>query len=201
MSDNEGSLLSRFLWSQFRSLPYPTESFHGLVVIVTGANTGLGLEASRHFVRLGAAKVILAVRDVEKGKVAQDSISRSTKTNDRTEVWRLDLASHESVKEFAQRAAKLDRLDVFVANGGMATETFELTEGMEKSFLVNVVSTFLLIFLLLPKLRKTAADFQTRPRVVIVSSEGHETATFNERKSESIFAALNEQSKSNMEDR
>jgi retinol dehydrogenase-12 len=201
MSKTERSLLSRFLSSQFKTLPYPVQSFRDLVVIVTGANTGLGLEASRHFVRLGAAKVILAVRDVEKGKAAQDSISLSTETKNRTEVWSLDLASYESVKEFAQRAAGLDRLDVFVANGGLCTETFELAEGMEKSFLVNVVSTFLLVFLLLPQLRKTATEFQTRPHVVIVSSEGHETATFDEGKSESILAALNDQSTSNMGDR
>ncbi|CRG88164.1 hypothetical protein PISL3812_05191 [Talaromyces islandicus] len=201
MGEDQRSLVSRFLSSQFKTLPYPSQSFQGLVVVVTGANTGLGLEASRHFVRLGAAKVILAVRDVEKGKVAQDSISSSTKINDRTEVWSLNLASYESVKEFAKRAARIDRLDILVANGGICTETFELAEGMEKSFLVNVVSTFLLIFLLLPKLRETAAEFQTRPHVTIVSSEGHETATFDEGKSGSIFAALNDQSRSNMGDR
>ena len=57
----------KFLKEQLlTTLPYPQESAAGQTVIVTGANVGLGFEAARHFVRLGAAKVILAVRDQQK---------------------------------------------------------------------------------------------------------------------------------------
>ena len=47
----------------FASLEYPTTSCEGKTIIVTGSNTGLGKEAARHFARLGADKVILAVRN------------------------------------------------------------------------------------------------------------------------------------------
>jgi retinol dehydrogenase-12 len=50
------------LRSQFAHLPYPTKKFTGQTIIVTSSNVGLGLEAARHFVRLDAAKVIIAVR-------------------------------------------------------------------------------------------------------------------------------------------
>ncbi|KAH8693927.1 hypothetical protein BGW36DRAFT_300187 [Talaromyces proteolyticus] len=201
MPSSERSYVGRFFSSQFASLPYPSHSFSGQVIIVTGANTGLGLEAARHFVRLGAAKVILGVRNEEKGKSAQESISSSTQKRDKTEVWLLNMESQKSVKEFAEKASRLERLDAFVANAGVCTNHFELVEGIEKSIAVNVLYTFLLVFLLLPTLRKTALDCQVRPRVVIVSSEGHETTSFSESKSDPIFAVLNDKSKSNMDER
>lgn len=76
------------LYSQFFvRLPYPTKGFKGQTVIITGSNTGLGLEAARHIVDLGAEKVILAVRDVEKGKDAKRSIEKSTGRENAVEVW------------------------------------------------------------------------------------------------------------------
>jgi NAD(P)-dependent dehydrogenase (short-subunit alcohol dehydrogenase family) len=69
-----------FLKSQlFFRLPYPTSNFGGQTVVVTGSNTGLGLEAARHIVRLGADKVILAVRNTSKGEAAAQDILASTK--------------------------------------------------------------------------------------------------------------------------
>lgn len=59
-------------------LPYPNKDFSGQTIIVTGSNVGLGLEAARHFTRLNAEKIILAVRNLEKGDVAKKSIEEST---------------------------------------------------------------------------------------------------------------------------
>ena len=70
--------MSGFPWTQFTKLPYPTESFEGQTIIVTGANTGLGLEAARHFTRLNAAKVILGCRSVSKGEEAALSIAANS---------------------------------------------------------------------------------------------------------------------------
>lgn len=143
---------------------------------------GLGLEAARHFCRLGAAKVILACRDPEKGKAARADIeascsSSSTSTSKRgaVEAWQLDMSSFQSVKDFCARVdAELDRLDVVVENAGVATGTYvEADGGFESTIAINVVSTFLLLLLLFPKLRRTAARFNIEPRAVIVSSDAH----------------------------
>lgn len=57
---------------------------------------GLGLEAARHFTRLNAERVILGVRNLEKGEAAKNSIEESTNRKGAVEVWQLDLTSYES---------------------------------------------------------------------------------------------------------
>jgi NAD(P)-dependent dehydrogenase (short-subunit alcohol dehydrogenase family) len=67
---------------------------------------------------------------------------------------------------------------------------------------VNVVSTFLMAFLLLPKLRETAARYNTRPNLTIVTSDLHYTVDFNERNApEGIFNNMNDESKGNITSR
>lgn len=167
--------LITFFYNQFRRLPSPQKQFTGKTVIVTGANVGLGLEAARHFVRLDAAKVILACRDTEKGERAKAEIERSTARSGIIEVWPLDLCSFESVRQFCQRADRLPRLDVVVENAAVAMVGPQgvLAEGYESTVTVNVVSTFLMALLLLPTLRRTATTFNVRPNLVIVSSDAH----------------------------
>ena len=133
-----------FLRSQFTTLPYPSHDFTGKTVIVTGANVGLGLEAARHFVRLGAIKVILGCRSIEKGELAKKNIEESTKREGIVEVWQVDLSSYESVRQFCARAQKLERLDAVVENAGIATPNYEQVEGMESTITVNILSTFLM---------------------------------------------------------
>lgn len=165
-----------FLRNQLRRVPDPKYDFTGQTIIVTGSNVGLGLEAARHFVRLNAAKVILACRSSERGEQAKTDIERSTgRAGGVVEVWPLDLASFESVKQFCWRADQLERLDAVVENASVAITTPQgtLAEGYEMSVTVNVISTFLMAVLLLPTLRRTAAKFNTQPRLTIVSSDAH----------------------------
>lgn len=193
---------SSFLYSQlFTKLPYPTRSYSGETIIVTGSNTGLGLEAARHFTRLGAAKVILAVRTLSRGEAAKESIEHSTDRKGVVEVWHLDLGSYESVKGFAKKADGLDRLDAVVENAGIATTEWSVMEDNESTITTNVVSTFLLGLLLLPKLRESGRKFNFTPHLAVVCSEVHAWSPFNERKSESIFDALNDKETANMADR
>lgn len=163
-----------FLYRQlFVTLPLPKTRFDEKTVIVTGSNVGLGLEAARHFARLGAARVILAVRDTQKGEAAKKSIDQSLRrVPSPVTVWPLDLSHYDSVKDFVARVDKeLDRVDVVCENAGIATGTFRLTERDESTITTNVVSTFLLAFLLLPKLKETARRFNTSPTITITSSE------------------------------
>ncbi|RAQ51209.1 short-chain dehydrogenase/reductase family protein [Aspergillus flavus] len=192
-----------FLYSQLFIRPaYPTTSFTNQTIIITGSNVGLGLEAARHFTRLGAAKVILAVRNRSAGEEAQQSIERSTGTTGICEVWDLDLASHESVLAFAKKVAELPRLDVFIANASIATGTFQLAEGHERTITVNVINTILLELLVLPTLRKSARLHPgTKPRLTTVVSEVHAWAKFAERSAENVFKALDDKEQANMPER
>ena len=116
--------------------------------------------------RLDAAKVILGVRNIEKGEEAKRSIEQSTGRTGVVEVWQLDLAHYESVKDFAKRAQGLERLDILVENAGIVTFNFTMTEDNESTITTNVVSPVLHSLLLLPKLRETGAKFNTLPRYV-----------------------------------
>ena len=122
-----------FIQDQFTRLPYPTTKHTGQTIIVTGSNVGLGLEAARHFTRLDAEKVILAVRNLEKGEAAKRSIEETTDRKNVVEVWQLDLASYESVKQFAKKANQLKRLDAIVENAGIATPDFKISEDNEST--------------------------------------------------------------------
>jgi len=113
------------------SIPVPTASFAGETVIITGANTGLGREAAKHIVRLGASKVILACRNVSKGEEARVYIEKETKKTGTTEVWELDMSNYDSVKRFARRAEKEERLDAVILNAGIWPNKMEKQEGYE----------------------------------------------------------------------
>lgn len=173
-----------FIYSQlFASLPSPTYNFTGKTVIVTGSNIGLGKEAARHFTRLGASTVILAVRSIEKGEAAKHDIESSTRAQDVVKVWQLDMSSYQSVLDFSAKASQgLERIDVALLNAGVARGEWELAEGEESTITVNVTSTFLLALSLLPKLKQTAAKYNTRPNLTVTASEVHAWAAFEERK-------------------
>lgn len=129
--------------------PVPTADFSGKTIIVTGANVGLGKEASKLFIRLNASKVILAVRSIKKPEAAKAEIEAQTKRTGVVEVYKLDYSSYASVKAFAARVAELERVDIAVLNTGVATEQFEISEYNENTLTVNVISIALLLFFIL----------------------------------------------------
>lgn len=193
-----------FLYSQLFVTPqYPKRGFNGQTVIVTGSNTGLGKEAARHFTRLGAAKVILAVRNLQAGEAAKAYIEDNTFCAPGTvEVWSLDLSKYDSVKAFARRASEeLDRVDVLCENAGIAAGQKREFEGHESTITVNVISTFLLALLMLPKLKETARRFKRETTLTIVSSEVHAWSKFPEWKEPAIFDALDKNEKESFEER
>lgn len=204
-----GKAARRFLRSQLLTTPqYPTRSFAGETVIVTGANSGLGFEAARHFYRLGCAKLIIAVRTISKGDSAKEDIVRSvpqrTDGKKAVEIWQLDLASTKSTLAFAGRVkSDLARLDHFVANAGITVgDNFKLIEGVESTIQVNVLNTLLLALSILPKLRDTKEQFSTSdPHLAIVSSEVHRFTAFPERSEPDLYAAFRDEKTAQMGDR
>jgi retinol dehydrogenase-12 len=188
--------ITTFLYSQFFvTPPAPTASFGGKTVIVTGSNTGLGYEAALHIARLGAKKLILAVRTASKGDEARRHILRETgREADSVEVWILDMARSSSVKAFATRAQSLERLDVLIANAGISPEGFELSpDDNEMSAQVNVISTFLLSFLLLPQLQQTSRKHDVKTHLEIVSSELYQIA--GKPSGTDLYESLNDEAK------
>ncbi|MBB4906772.1 oxidoreductase [Actinophytocola algeriensis] len=136
----------------------------GRVFVVTGANSGLGLETARALGALGGS-VIMAVRDTEKGAAAVEAL-RAEQPDGRFDLRHLDLADLDSVREFA---AGVEHVDVLVNNAGVMMPPRTLTEqGYELQFGVNHLAHFALTILLFNTLLQ-AED----PRVVTVSSGLH----------------------------
>lgn len=189
-----------FFYSQlFRKPPYPTGSFAGKTIIVTGSNVGLGKEAARHYVRMGASTMILGVRSLDKGHAAKDDIEATTNcSRNVVKVWQIDMGSYASVQKFAARVnAELDRVDVFIANAGVARLKYSTAEDNESTITINVVSTFLLGALVMPKLKATAEKYNTRPTFTITSSEVHGHTKFPQQSAPDgeIFATINDKEK------
>jgi len=121
---------------QFSDLPLVSEDLEGRIVIVTGANAGIGFECAKHFLRMKPAKLILAVRSIEKGQAAALRLIDETKETrpDIVDVWELDMASFVSVQAFAQRVETLPRLDIAVLNSGVVANSWDTTgDGYEVS--------------------------------------------------------------------
>ncbi|KAJ8074023.1 hypothetical protein PM082_012313 [Marasmius tenuissimus] len=146
-------------------------SLTGQVVLITGANTGLGFEAAKHFAIRGPGKLILVCRNEERGRNAVDRVKSETGF-DRVELWTSDLSSFESVRSVRDKILNLERLDILVENAGVAMDGYyETKDGWETTLQVNVLSTALRIILHLPKLIETAREHsETVPRIVYVSS-------------------------------
>ncbi|MEU1228117.1 oxidoreductase [Streptomyces sp. NPDC005828] len=138
----------------------------GRVFVVTGANSGLGLATTRELARRGG-RVILAVRDEEKGRRAVEGLDVDARL---LAVRRIDLADLDSVRAFADRLrAEQPRLDVLVNNAGVMAPPRTLSpQGHEIQFAANHLGHFALTGLLLDLLAAGKA-----PRVVTVSSINH----------------------------
>ena len=138
------------------------------VVIVTGANSGIGKETARALAATGA-RVVLACRSQPRGYAALEEISRMT-GSERVELMPLDLASFASVRHFARAfAGRYDRLTCLINNAGVIVRERRLSsDGYELQFAVNHLGHFLLTVELLPMLVESG-----RSRVITVSSGAH----------------------------
>ena len=146
----------------------------GKTVIVTGANSGIGYEASAALVRKGA-KVIMACRSVEKGKAAAAKIEQQNPMGE-VILKQLDLADLSSVARFADDfLAEYEQLDILLNNAGvMAVPYRQTADGFEMQFGTNHLGHFALTGRLINILQKTPGS-----RVVTVSSFAHMIGKIN----------------------
>ncbi len=140
--------------------------------IVTGANSGIGLETALGLARAGH-RVVVAVRNPTKGERAVDDL-RARSGRDDIEQRTLDLASLASIRAFAADwAATGDPIDVLVNNAGVTMSTRQTTvDGFEMTFGVNHLGHFLLTALLLDSIRASGDG----ARIVTVASGAHKFA-------------------------
>jgi NAD(P)-dependent dehydrogenase (short-subunit alcohol dehydrogenase family) len=140
----------------------------GRVAVITGANTGLGYETALALAEHGA-HVVLAVRNVDKGKDAAALIHKSRPNADLA-LQELDLTSLDSIRAAAEQLrASHDHIDLLINNAGVMYPPKSTTkDGFELQFGTNHLGHFAFTGLLLDRLLPVAGS-----RVVTVSSMGH----------------------------
>lgn len=164
-----GAVVSKQLIDGPDVLRLPKDSLRDRVVLITGANTGLGKESALRLAEAGAT-VILASRDKLRGEAAAREVRDAT-GNEKVNVIQLDLGDLASVDRAAREvAATYDHIDVLLNNAGvMAIPEFTTTrEGIERQFGVNHIGHFALTAKLMKLLARSKGG-----RVVNVSSDAH----------------------------
>ena len=156
-------------WTQ-KDIP----NLDGNVIIITGANSGLGFECARILAEKGAT-IVMAVRTIAKGEQAKADILKDN-PQAQLDVMALDVGDLSSVRAFADAfKAKYDRLDILLNNAGvMAIPRQETADGFEMQLGVNHLGHFALTGLLLDLIVKTP-----NARIHNVSSSANYTGTIN----------------------
>ena len=145
-----------------------TEPISGKTVLITGATSGIGLEASAKLAGMGA-ELVLVGRDRARGEAAVAAVKRRSGST-AVALMRCDFASLTQIRALAAEVvASRPKLHVLVNNAGSVSARREVTEdGIERTFAVNHLGPFLLTNLLLDLLRRSAPA-----RVVTVASAAH----------------------------
>ena len=145
-----------------------TEVLRGKVVMVTGANAGMGQEISLALAGMGAS-VVMVSRDRGRGEAARADVESKT-GNHEVELLLADLSSQQSIRQLVNEFETAhNRLDVLVNNVGITlARRTETVDGVEAVFATNHLAAFLLTNLLLPTLKASAPS-----RIVTVSSGAH----------------------------
>ncbi len=157
----------RFLANERAPQKTTDASLDGRICVVTGANSGVGLEAAKHLAR-GGAQVVMVCRDPKKAEAARAAVKELAAAP--VEVVIADLARLAEVREAAATLlATYPRIHVLVNNAGLhSTSRTTTADGLETVFAVNHLASFLLTRLLLERLKESAPA-----RIIQVNSQGH----------------------------
>lgn len=171
--NNYGGALQKPIGSGFNALSTTSDVINGIdltgkVAIVTGGNTGIGLETVKTLSNAGAT-VVIPARDVEKAKKNLEGVPN-------VEIEQMDLINRASIDAFAKKFLASGRpLDILINNAGiMFVPLRRDSEGIESQLATNYLAPFRLTARLWPALKKANGA-----RVVNVSSLGHQFSAFN----------------------
>lgn len=146
-----------------------TPNLSGKTIVITGANSGIGLETAKILANCDAS-IVLAVRNLEKGSIAKEAILHGT-PEAVIDVMPLDLADLASIHAFSAGFQKrFNQLDLLINNAGIMMPPLSYTkDGFELQFGSNHLGHFALSGLLLPLLISTPGS-----RIITVSSRAHD---------------------------
>lgn len=152
----------------------PNENMKEKIIMVTGANSGIGKAASLALAKMGAT-IIMVVRNREKGEAARAEIIKESRNNS-VDLLLAELSSLESVRQLAREFhRKYSKLDVLINNAGLFNQRRNVTgDGFENTLATNYLAPFLLTNLQLDLLKSSAPS-----RIINVSSVGHYSGHMN----------------------
>lgn len=151
-----------------------SQRLDGKTVVITGANTGIGKETAIDLAKRGA-RIIMACRDMERGQAALKEVVENS-ANENVTCMKLDLSDTKSIREFADNINKgEEKLNILLNNAGVMVCPYGKTaDGFEMQIGVNHMGHFLLTYLLLDLIKKSAPA-----RIITVSSVAHKFGSIN----------------------
>ncbi|XP_028821297.1 retinol dehydrogenase 12-like isoform X2 [Denticeps clupeoides] len=165
--------LSLFFLNLFRRPWSSSVRLDGKTVLITGANTGIGKETAIDLAKRGA-RIIMACRDMEKADTALREVIDASGNQD-VVTRKLDLSDTKSIRQFAEDINKEKQVNILINNAGVMVCPYGKTaDGFEMQIGVNHMGHFLLTYLLLDLIKRSAPA-----RIVNVSSVAHQWGSIN----------------------
>ncbi|PKK67648.1 NAD(P)-binding protein [Rhizophagus irregularis] len=143
------------------------------VIILTGATDGIGKEMARILAKSNPKRLILPARNIEKGNKLLEYIKSSNGNANNVEIWEMDLADLQSVKNFANKFIKeVGELHILINNAGLVVQNqiVKTKDNLEIQFQVNHLAQFLLTLLLLDTIKKSVSA-ELPGKIALTSSE------------------------------
>lgn len=149
-----------------------TESFTNKLVVITGATSGIGYHAARKYAAHGA-NLLCINRNLQKSEVLSREIE--SEFGVKCDYKIADLSNLQDIHQVAEALLNLNTpIDVLIHNAGVYLTKRELTpDGLEKVFVIQYLSSFIINYILKEKLKS-----QERARIIMVNSEGHRFAAW-----------------------
>lgn len=148
------------------------ENFNNRLVVITGATSGIGYHAARKYAAKGA-NILCINRNIQKSEALCSEITKEFGVQCNYKI--ADLSILSDIKRVADELVALNTpIDVLIHNAGIYLTKKELTnDGLEKLFVVHYLSTFIINYMLIDKLKS-----QQNARIILVGSEGHRFAVW-----------------------